>query len=205
MIARGMVTTIATIGAVARVSIAQGIAQGNQIQPLPTAPWVSKGEYTFVPNFQAKAITPSFNSSTVDTWGAAPSAAHPAPLVQISWASGGAAGPMADGSYIATPWIWYLSNAAGTKPKGAGLCCNGSVVAYVSSVGTGGGRNWQMRSEIASKQSIQAKFGLNVMEEGPNENDIVLLRDGKQLLCVIRVDGGDGTPHHYHSPYLLAT
>ena len=113
-----MVSTIGGLGpaAAGRVSIAQGIAEGDQIHALPPAPWASKGAYSFVPDFQAKAIIPSFNSATVDTWGGAPTAARAAPLVQISWASGGTAGPLADGSYIATPWIWYLSNAAGTKP-----------------------------------------------------------------------------------------
>lgn len=33
---------------------------------------------------------------------------------------------------------------------------------------------------------------------------LALLRDGKTLLNVMRIDGGDGSPHHLHVPYLLA-
>jgi hypothetical protein len=57
--------------------------------------------------------------------------------------------------------------------------------------------------QVASKASlIAAGFA---SEEGPNENDVVLLKDGKTLLCVFRRDGGDGVPHHAHVPYVFAT
>jgi hypothetical protein len=52
------------------------------------------------------------------------------------------------------------------------------------------GETWNFQGEIASKQRIG---GFN-SEEGPNENDIVLLKDNKTLLCIIRKDGGDGSP-----------
>ena len=39
-------------------------------------------------------------------------------------------------------------------------------------------------------------------EEGPNENDLALLDDGKTILCVIRVDGGDGPVTHHMLPYV---
>lgn len=39
---------------------------------------------------------------------------------------------------------------------------------------------------------------------GPNENDVVRLKDGS-LLVVIRKDGGDGVPHHAHVPYIFAS
>ena len=51
-----------------------------------------------------------------------------------------------------------------------------------------------------------------VHREGPNECDITTLADGKTLMSVIRIDGGDGRlpgakgmPAHAHSPYVAAT
>ena len=113
----------------------------------------------------------------------------------LSFALGGTAGPLADGSYIATLWIWHGS----TVEKRS--CCNDSVVAYVSD--NSSRNNWTMRSVIASKQSLAAK-GI-ASEEGPNENFPVLLRDKLTIMVVIRMDGGDGVPRHSHVPYLLAT
>ena len=49
-----------------------------------------------------------------------------------------------------------------------------------------------------------AHFVVECPLSGPNENDVVLLKDSKTLLCVFRKDGGDG-PHHRHTPYVLAT
>jgi hypothetical protein len=108
-------------------------------------------------------------------------------------------------TYVATVWVWYSDVPLSVNHGNP--CCNGSVVAYISN---DNGESWQFRSEIASKQSINkmAKTGgasWSVSQEGPNENDIVLLKDGVTLLCVIRIDGGDGVPSHSHVPYLLAT
>lgn len=41
-------------------------------------------------------------------------------------------------------------------------------------------------------------------EEGPNEAALSLLRDNNTLLAVYRVDGGDGSPHHRHTPYMAS-
>ena len=119
-------------------------------------------------------------------------------MVLFSPGSGGAVAMDDTGNnYIATPWVWY---GDAPLPKAAGaMCCNGSVVAYVTA---DGGKSWTFRSEIASKQSINAA-GL-ASEEGPNENDVVRLKDGS-LLVVIRKDGGDGVPHHLHVPYMFAS
>ena len=38
-------------------------------------------------------------------------------------------------------------------------------------------------------------------EEGPNENDLVLLADGKTIMCVVRLDAGDGPVSHPYRPY----
>ena len=65
----------------------------------------------------------------------------------------------------------------------------------------------QFQSEIASKKSINEMVNTggatwSISQEGPNENDVVLLKDGVTLLCVMRIDGGDGVPNHTHVPYL---
>jgi hypothetical protein len=43
------------------------------------------------------------------------------------------------------------------------------------------------------------------LQEGPNECDVVLLKDQKTLWAVMRVDGGDGTPSHRTLPFLAST
>jgi hypothetical protein len=128
------------------------------------------------------------------TWEAPPQGS----MVLFSPGSGGAVAMDNTGNnYIATPWVWY-GDAPLPKTAGA-MCCNGSVVAYVTA---DGGKTWTFRSEIASKQSIIAAGFAS--EEGPNENDVVRLKDGS-LLVVIRKDGGDGVPHHAHVPYIFAS
>ena len=72
------------------------------------------------------------------------------------------------------------------------------MVAYVTS---DAGRTWAFRSEVASKKTLTAKFA---SEEGPNENTVVMLKDKKTVFVVMRRDGGDGVPHHYHVPYVFA-
>jgi hypothetical protein len=105
------------------------------------------------------------------------------PIGLLSIISGGVAHLGGD-SYIATPWIWYSD----TKIDNPGQhCCNGSVVSYVTK---DAGATWDFQGEIASKQHI----GGFKSEEGPSENDIVMLRDDKTLLCIIRKGGGDGSP-----------
>ena len=82
------------------------------------------------------------------TWGAPPQGS----MVLFSPGSGGAVAMDDTGkNFIATPWVWYGEEPL---PKAAGaMCCNGSVVAYVTA---DGGKSWSFRSEIASKQSINA-------------------------------------------------
>ena len=63
--------------------------------------------------------------------------------------------------------------------------------------------HWNCAGEIASKQSLNAAGFKS--EEGPNENDVVLLKDGRTVLCIFRRDGGDGKLHHDHVPYVFAT
>ena len=37
-----------------------------------------------------------------------------------------------------------------------------------------------------------------------SENTVVVLKDGT-VMCIFRKDGGDGVPHHFHVPYVIAT
>eukprot|EP01046_Picozoa_sp_COSAG06_P002559 COSAG06_NODE_91_length_24730_cov_26.482603_17_plen_84_part_00 len=46
---------------------------------------------------------------------------------------------------------------------------------------------------------------IRIYQEGPNECDVVLLKDQKTLWAVMRVDGGDGTPSHRTLPFLAST
>ncbi len=39
-------------------------------------------------------------------------------------------------------------------------------------------------------------------EEGPNENDLVLLADNRTIMCVVRLDAGDGFVSHPYRPYM---
>lgn len=125
------------------------------------------------------------------TWGVLPRK-----TALMAWSSGGVA-HLGGNSYVATPWVWYHDTPFYSGGKLSLTCCNGSVVAYRTD---NGGKTWSMVGEVANKQSlIAAGFP---SEEGPNENDVVMLADGKTLLCVFRRDGGDGVPGHTHVPYV---
>eukprot|EP00039_Didymoeca_costata_P030433 m.29518 g.29518 ORF g.29518 m.29518 type:complete len:419 (+) comp8110_c0_seq1:134-1390(+) len=169
----------------------RGLFEGVKLGYLPSpeqGPWVSKGHYLMTLNTEQEKLS-IIQQSGNDTW-----AETPHPIVLLAPESGGVS-RMSNGGLIATPWIWYSNEAI---PKPGSVCCNGSVVAYVSE---DNGATWQFKSTIASKQHM----GGFPSEEGPNENDVVLLKDGKTILCVIRKDGGDGVPDHRHVPYMLAT
>lgn len=68
-----------------------------------------------------------------------------------------------------------------------------SVVAFKATDGVG--LTWEYVGTILDAASWPTS------EEGPNENDLALLRDGS-ILCVIRVDGGDGRKTHHMQPYV---
>lgn len=123
------------------------------------------------------------------TWNRAPHA-----LGLFAPASGGVT-RIPGGGLLATPWVWY-SDTPIVSP--GSHCCNGSLLAYVSE---DDGITWSYRSTIASGQN----FSGFASQEGPNENDVVLLKDGKTIFCVMRRDGGDGVPAHAHVSYVFAT
>ena len=67
-----------------------------------------------------------------------------------------------------------------------------SVVAFRSK---DEGYTWQYSGSILDAKHAPAS------QEGPNENDLVLLADGKTIMCVVRLDAGDGGVTHPYVPY----
>ena len=78
---------------------------------------------------------------------------------------------------------------------------NPKVSAYATSVvafrSTDNGATWLFGGVIANASAV-------VTQEGPNENDLTLLADGR-ILCVVRIDAGDGFSTHPYSPYHAST
>ena len=74
-------------------------------------------------------------------------------------------------------------------------CCNNSVVAFTSKDTL----TWSYSATVGAYDPAR------VYQEGPNECDVVLLKDKKTLWAVMRVDGGDGTPSHRTLPFLAST
>ena len=68
-----------------------------------------------------------------------------------------------------------------------------TVIAFRSS---DGGFTWNYAGVILAASAVPQS------EEGPNENDLVVLKDGKTILSVIRLDAGDGYLTHRYAPYV---
>ena len=58
------------------------------------------------------------------------------------------------------------------------------------------GYTWDFAGWVLDAASVPSS------QEGPNENDITLLKDGKTIMCVCRLDAGDGTVSHPYVPYV---
>ena len=163
-----------------------------------TGPWKTTRRLKYSINSTDNAFTVTTEPTTLTSnasssvWERTP---HPVGL--LAFDSGGATW-LGGTTYLATVWVWY--SPVPLKVNHGNPCCNGSVVAYIS---LDDGESWQYQSEIASKQSVNEQ-GF-VSQEGPNENDVVLLKDGRTIFCVLRIDGGDGVPTHKHVPYVFAT
>ena len=74
----------------------------------------------------------------------------------------------------------FLAPAKGEKGDGSSVAIYGSDAE---------GLAWRFRSYVGRADELQWSG------EGPNESTLVLLSDGKTLLCIMRMDAGDG-----HSP-----
>ena len=71
-----------------------------------------------------------------------------------------------------------------------------SVVAYRATDGLG--LSWEYAGSILDAASAPQS------EEGPNENDLALMPDGR-ILCVLRLDAGDGVRSKPYRPYVHST
>ena len=123
----------------------------------------------------------------------------PHPTGLLFWEGGGIS-PLDDSglNFIATPQVWYSNDPI--TPNAGFTCCNGSIAAFVTH---NAGDTWTYVSDVATKASVEAAGWKT--EEGPNENDVVLMGDGKTIMVVFRIDGGDGAPKPSpHVPYLFA-
>jgi hypothetical protein len=100
---------------------------------------------------------------------------------------GGSVVRLADGSYVYSVIVYW----------GGGFVADAST--SLLAFGSADGAAWTFKSVIAN--ASQYAFS----QEGPNENALSLLSDGAMLLCVIRMDAGDGMATHPFVNYYAAT
>jgi hypothetical protein len=86
----------------------------------------------------------------------------------------------------------YLDGKRYANPRPILKNISSSVLSFRS---IDGGYSWKYAGVILAASMIPES------EEGPNENDLVLLSDGVTILCVIRQDAGDGVYRRY-APYV---
>jgi hypothetical protein len=72
---------------------------------------------------------------------------------------------------------------------------NDYATTIVSFRSTDGGYHWTYAGVILAAADVPQS------EEGPNENDLVVLNDRKTIMCVTRLDAGDGFLTERYSPY----
>jgi hypothetical protein len=183
------------LGDTRRTTRGAGVPQGYQTSAL-TGPWQTTSVGIITADTVARNVTfkTEVSPSSQAHW-----AAPPHEIIMFSLAAGGVTQLDSGGlNFLATAAVRYGTHEL-PGPTHRGHCCNNSVVAYAS---TDGGRHWSYRSTIASKASVNAAGWSS--QEGPNENDVVLMSDQQTLFSIIRKDGGDGYPDHAHVPYLLA-
>jgi hypothetical protein len=87
----------------------------------------------------------------------------------------------------------YLGDKRYSNPRKELYNISLSIIAFRS---TDGGFTWTYSSVVISASAVPES------EEGPNENDLALIDGGKTILCVARVDGGDGILTHRYAPYV---
>ena len=108
--------------------------------------------------------------------------------------AGGGGGRGAAPSLLLKPWV--VKTNCSTPPSGWGVLAHANIWLFESTDGVA----WRYRSRVVSAAQVVAAVGA---EEGANENDLTALPDGR-LLCIFRVDGGDGWPSHSHKPFMKA-
>jgi len=118
----------------------------------------------------------------------------PAPVSEFCTSCGGGV-QLRDGSYVYLVVVWFGPNWRADNHSLSAPCCNNSVLAFTSPDGL----DWRYSGTVAAYNESR------VYQEGPNECDVVLLKDGKTLFAVMRVDGGDGRPDGRTLPLIAAT
>jgi hypothetical protein len=136
----------------------------------------------------------SFHANSIDTWHKHGTVQHssepatvtfdslPVPLncteggviADCFWLHAGGTASAAGGGMVLTTAIPWLNGRFGATKKNAG------VYAWHSNDGL----HWTFRGTLATAEQFPSSG------EGPNENDIVRLSDGKTLLAVFRIDDG---------------
>jgi hypothetical protein len=92
-----------------------------------------------------------------------------------------------DRSQLQTAIIWWGGNPRFPQAT--------TVVAFRS---VDGGWRWRFRGVVANASQYPSS------QEGPNEHSLAMLADGRTVMALIRMDGGDG-PSHPFRPYSRAT
>ena len=100
--------------------------------------------------------------------------------------AGGAALRLLDGTLLYSAIVRWAGGGGGAAT---------SVVAFAS----GDGTHWTYISTIADAAVLPNS------EEGPNENALALLSDGRTVLAVMRLDAGDGERSHPFANYAAST
>jgi len=97
----------------------------------------------------------------------------------------------ADGEMVMTIIVWWGKPHSNPHPKLAAKAT--SIIAFSSK---DHGFTWDYAGKVLDAADVPDS------EEGPNENDVVLLKDGKTIMSVIRLDAGDGPLTHPYRPYV---
>jgi len=97
------------------------------------------------------------------------------------------------GDLVMSIIVWWGGTHANPNKKLAAVAT--SIASFRSS---DGGFTWDYAGKIIDAADAPKS------EEGPNENDMVLLKDGKTIMCVIRLDAGDGELTHRYVPYVIS-
>jgi len=89
----------------------------------------------------------------------------------------GGGAQLADGSYVFVIVTQFGPDWVAGDKSAAAPCCNNSVVSFASQSGL----TWEYTATVGLYDPSR------VYQEGPNEADVVLLKDKKTLFCVMRV------------------
>ena len=180
-------------------------ARWMDVQPFGAYPCWTPG-HTGVPCAPVANITAAPNKEYID-WGTGEmlrrTLGRPRPLtwtglpspVSEFCTSCGRGVQLKNGSYVYIVVVWNGPNWRADNHSVMAPCCNNSVVAFYSDDGL----DWRYVGTVAAYNNTRE------YQEGPNECDLVLLKDGKTLWAVMRVDGGDGYPDRRTLPLIAAT